>query len=148
MLGKVKETKEQKEKYRIQNTIIVHLGDSDTKDCDGIIRMLYTLLVSDQTAQEKKDIIHNEYGIPISRELDEEVDYMCNISSMYIDRGIQKGIDIGMKQGLAKGIEQGALNENISTIMELLKMGLSVENIAKATHITTDEANKIISDNI
>ena len=132
LLGKVKETKEQKDKYRIQNLIMIHLGDSDTKDCGGIIRMLYTLLVSDQTAQEKKDIIHNEYGIPMSKEFDKEVDHMCDISSLYIDRGIRKGIQ--------KGIEQ----EKNTMIKEMHKSGIPIETIAKVAHLSVKDAKKII----
>ena len=71
----------------------------------------------------------------MNEELDEEVDRMCNISTMYIDQG--------RKQGLV----QGAMNEKISTILELAKMNLPVDMIAKATHITTSEVTKIIKEN-
>ena len=131
LLGSVKDTAEDKDKYRIPNVIFINLGDSDTKDCDGIIRMLYTLLVSNKSASEKKEIAHDEYGIPMNKSFDEEVERMCNISTMYIERGIQ----------------QGALKEKISTIMELLKMGLSVDKIAQATHISPAEAQRIINEN-
>ena len=83
--------------------------------------MLYTLLVSDQTASEKKSIAHEEYGIPIDEEFDEEVENMCNISSMYIERGEKKGIEQGRLQMLIElvfkkllTIEQAAAQINMS----------------------------------
>ena len=143
ILGKVSETDEDREDYRIPNIIMIHLGKSDTKDCDGIIRMLYTLLASEQTAQEKKDIIHNEYGVPMDEEFDKEVDYMCNISSMYIDRGIQKGIDIGMAQGMEQGVEKG----EAAMILKMHRSGMSPDAIAKIAEQSLKDIEKIIAEN-
>ncbi len=151
LLGKVTETHEERNDYRIPNIIMIHLGKSDTKDCDGIIRMLYTLLVSNQTAQEKKDIIHNEYNVPMSKELDKEVDLMCDISSLYIERGLQQGLQQGLQKGfdldVKQGMEQGIMKEKITTIVELSKIGVSLENIARATHIFSKEVLDILNTN-
>ena len=94
--------------------------------------MLYTLLVSDQTAQEKKNIAHNEYGIPITEEFDEKVDNMCNISTMYVERGI--------KQGIEQGIEKGRLE----LLRDLVKQQLlSIEQAAAQLNISVMEFKKI-----
>lgn len=116
--------------------IFVNLGDSDTKDCDGIIRMLYTLLVSEHTAQEKKDIIHQEYDVPMDVELDEEVDKMCNISSMYIERGVEKGTKIGMEKGIEKG--------KLVMLCQLVDNNvITIEQAAAQLHISVHEFKKL-----
>ena len=40
--------------------------------------MLYTLLVADMPAANKKKVIHDEYSIPMEKAVDEEVEYVCN----------------------------------------------------------------------
>ncbi len=144
LLGSVKESQKAKDLYHIPNVIIVNLGDSDTKDCDGIIRMLYTLLVSDQTAQEKKNIAHNEYGIPITEEFDEKVDNMCNISTMYVERGIKQGIEQGMEKGFEKGFEQGFEQGRLELLRDLVKQQLlSIEQAAAQLNLSVMEFKKI-----
>ena len=68
---------------------------------------------------------------------------MCNISSMYIDRGIQKGIDIG----IAQGMEQGMAQENATMIMEMHKSGIPIETIAKVARKSVNETSKVIEEN-
>lgn len=132
LLGHVNETKKERERYRIPNIILVNLGSSDTKDCDGIIRMLYTLLVSDQTASEKKTIAHEEYGIPIDEEFDEEVENMCNISSMYLERGEKKGIEQGRLQMLIE-----LVSKKLLTIEQAAaQINMSVKEFKKIANIT------------
>lgn len=115
--------------------IFVNLGDSDTKDCDGIIRMLYTLLVSDQTAQEKKDIIHREYNVPMNEELDEEVDRMCNISTMYIERGVEKGTKIGIEQGKIEMLRQLVRDKIVSIEQAAAQINMSIPEFKKIAGI-------------
>ncbi|MCR5168836.1 MAG: hypothetical protein K6C13_16715, partial [Oscillospiraceae bacterium] len=99
----------------------------------------------------KKDIIHNEYNVPMSKELDKEVDLMCDISSLYIERGLQQGLQQGLQKGFDLGVkqgrEQGIMKEKISTIVELSKIGVSLENIARATHISSKEVLDILNTN-
>ena len=90
----------------------------------------------------------------MSRELDEEVDNMCDISNMYIERGlkrgiqqgIQQGMEQGLAQGLARGISKGAAQEKITMIKEMHKSGIPIETIAKVARISVREASKHIED--
>ncbi len=43
--------------------------------------MLYTLLVADMPAANKKKVIHDEYSIPMEKAVDDEVEYVCNKSN-------------------------------------------------------------------
>ena len=94
--------------------------------------MLYTLLVADMPAANKKKVIHDEYSIPMEKAVDEEVEYMCNLSSLYINRGEKRGI------------EKGRAEEKIEVAFELYKQNIPIEVIATATKLSIDEINKLI----
>ena len=121
--------------YDLMNVIMVCLGDSDTKECRGIIRMLHSLLVARIPAAEKKRIVHEEYGIPMNKEIDKEVDDMCNISLLYINRG------------RAEGIEIGEFREKVKMIAEMFRNSIPVPTIANIAHLSVEETEKIIREN-
>ena len=98
--------------------------------------MLYTLLVADMPAANKKKVIHDEYSIPMEKAVDEEVEYMCNLSSLYINRGEKRGIE--------KGRAEGRAEEKIEVAFELYKQNTPIEVIATATKLSIDEINKLI----
>ena len=94
--------------------------------------MLYTLLVADMPAANKKKVIHDEYSIPMEKAVDEEVEYMCNLSSLYIKRGELRGELRGEKKGENK------------MIYAMYKKGLSAEFIADVSNLSVDEVKSII----
>ena len=127
LAGKYIDTQQDILDYDLMNVIMVCLGDSHTQECRGIIRMLHSLLVAEIPAAEKKRIVHEEYGIPMNKEIDREVDDMCNISSLYINRGMFK--------------------EKMSVIMEMFKKGIPVQTIAEIVRLSVEETEKIIREN-
>ncbi len=129
--------------YDLMNVIMVCLGESDTKECRGIIRMLHSLLVARIPAAEKKRIVREEYGIPMDKEIDKEVDEMCNISSLYINRGRDEGIEIGVE----KGIGIGEFREKVKMIVEMFRNSIPVPTIATIAHLTVEETEIIIREN-
>lgn len=133
--------------YDLMNVIMICLGDSHTMECRGIIRMLHSLLVAEIPAAEKKRIIHDEYDIPITKEFDKEVDDMCNISSLYLNRGIDIGINKGIDIGINKGKAEGAFEVTVKMIIKLFKKGMSVADIADAVELSVSETEKIINEN-
>lgn len=135
LIGNYTDSEEDKRYYDLMNIIMVYLGDSQTKECGGIIRMLYSLLVANLSPYEKKKIAHEEFGVPIVQEFDKEVDDMCDISTLYIS------------QGIAQGVAKGALEEKIKTIIKLFKKGMPVEDIADTVELTISETEKIIKEN-
>ena len=48
---------------------------------------------------------------------------------------MEKGIEKGMKQGIEKGKAEGKHEANTETAQRLLAMGLSAEEVAKATQL-------------
>ena len=49
--------------------------------------------------------------------------------------GLAEGIEIGMKKGMEKGKEEGKHEANTETAQRLLAMGLSAEQVSKATQL-------------
>ena len=52
--------------------------------------------------------------------------------------GIAEGKEIGMKEGMEKGRAEGKHAANTETAQRLLAMGLSAEQVAKATQLPLD----------
>ena len=52
--------------------------------------------------------------------------------------GIAEGKEIGMKEGMEKGRAEGKHEANTETAQRLLAMGLSAEQVAKATQLPLD----------
>ena len=49
--------------------------------------------------------------------------------------GLAEGIEIGMKKGMEKGKTEGKHEANTETAQRLLAMGLSAEQVSKATQL-------------
>ena len=77
---------------------------------DGLLSQYRARIVS-------KAILENEYHIEMSREMEEEVSQMCNLSEGVEQKGIQKGL----QKGLQKGIQQ-ALTESIKNLMDTMNL--------------------------
>ena len=53
-------------------------------------------------------------------------------------KGMEKGMEMGMKQGMEKGRAEGKHEANTETAQRLLAMGLSAEQVAKATQLSLE----------
>ena len=49
--------------------------------------------------------------------------------------GMKEGMEMGIKQGMEKGMAEGKHEANTETAQRLLAMGLSAEQVAKATQL-------------
>ena len=58
-------------------------------------------------------------------------------------KGMEKGIEKGMKQGIEKGKAEGKHEANTETAQRLLAMGLSAEEVAKATQLPLKSIKKL-----
>ena len=57
--------------------------------------------------------------------------------------GWKDGIQEGIAQGRSEGIAQGSYQTKLETAKKLIDIGLSVENIAKATGLGCEEIEKL-----
>ena len=87
-------------------------------------RLICALLSSNLKEQEKLNIIEQEYNIPISRELREDVSVMCNLST---------------------GIEEKATEKaNEKFILNMYKKGYTLDQIADVVEKNVDVVEAII----
>ena len=136
-VGKVNE---KEENYDLMNAIMICLGKSEEKTENELLRLLDVLLSSDKNVKEKKVILENEFQIPMTEKMEEEVEYMCNLSDGVEQKGVQKGIEIGIKQGIEQGIEQ----EHLRVVRKKLEKNKSIEQIAEELELEIENVKEYV----
>ena len=127
---------EKKENYDLITAIIICLGDKKHEADFGILKLLEALFSSERDPEEKKQILQQDYNIPMTKKLEGEVAEMCNLSEGIEQRGIQKGIQKGRLEGRLEG-QLETRQESIQNLMKNLK--LSIEQAMAALGIPETE---------
>lgn len=122
----VGEAKEKPENYDLLTTLMICLGDSDRTQ--GLLRLLDVLLASNIQPETKKNVLEDEFSIPISQSFEQEVSGMCNLSKGVLERG--------RKEGIQEGIKENRL-QSIKDLMETLS--LTFEQAVEALKIPVNE---------
>ena len=89
------------------------------------------LLSNEVSKEEKLTILEDEFKISPTRDFEEGVNVMCNLSEGIerkgiekgLEKGLEKGIEKGIKKGIEKGIEKGlekGREEGIQALVETL----------------------------
>ena len=68
--------------------VIICLGTYGEKCEESLLNMLSVLLSDSIDSKFKKETLHNEFGIPMTEELEREVDDMCNLSQGVYDKAL------------------------------------------------------------
>ncbi len=89
---------ERKTNYDLIDVIMIYLGNE--KSADSLIRLLTVLLSNSVSKEEKKEVLENEYGIPMTEQLEREVDKMCNLSDGVFNAGEEKGEEKNLVKNL------------------------------------------------
>lgn len=109
-------------------------------------RLLGTLLSMDMKANDKIEIVKDEYAIKFDEIMREEVDGMCNLSEGILERGIE----IGEKRGRQQGIEIGLQTAARQTISMGIEFGLTEEDIItrlqQSLSITLEKAKEYLDE--
>ena len=71
-----------------------------------------------------------------------EYDYDTDIA-VQRQEAYEDGMEQGIQQGIAQGITQGSQQKAIETAKNMLKEGLSVEQISRCTSLTVDTIDKL-----
>ncbi|MBQ2282751.1 MAG: hypothetical protein II250_01085 [Agathobacter sp.] len=128
--NRIGNVKEAVENYDLMTTILICLGSvGECEDNNDLIRMLDVLLSEELPAKDKKEILEQEYQIPMTEEMEEEVEQMCNLSDGVEQRGIEKGIKIGIQQEkleIAKNLLDILSDEELSR-----RISLPIEEVRK-----------------
>lgn len=107
---------EKKENYDLITVVMVCLGESDSSNYSGLLKMLDVLLSNEKKPEEKKWILHNEFNIAMSKNMESEVSDMCNLSQAIW----QQGVDDAMIDSILKIMDN--LKKNVSEAMDILEI--------------------------
>ena len=83
--------------YDLLSVVMICLGGPEVEHCDGILKLLHTLLSNETSEKEKQEVLENEFDIPMTRELESEVSTMCNLSQSVKEEGRIDGILFALK---------------------------------------------------
>ena len=111
--------KEKEEYYDLMHAVMICLGGSEKEEENELLRMLDVLLSSEMHADEKKEILENEFEIPMTERIETEVESMCNLSDGVEQKGIQKGIKLGIEQNM------------YTVVLNMLKENEPIERICR-----------------
>lgn len=90
--------------------------------------MIASLLSNELKAQEKLDIIEQEYNIPISKDFREDVRIMCNLGT-----GIEE-----------RATERATEKTSEKFILNMYKKGYTLNQIADVAEMSVDKVQAII----
>lgn len=110
----------------------------------GLHRLLGTLFSKALTADEKIDIIQQEYEITMEEDFKEDMCEMCNLSQGIKEDGIAIGLEKGREEGREEGISIGEAKAAAVLIGNMHKNGFTAEQIASATDKSLDEVQAIL----
>lgn len=124
-------TYEPENNYDLMSVLMICLNGAHTANYEGILKFLDVLLSPEYEAHTKKTIMEKEFHIPMTKNVESEVENMCNLS--------QGVIELGRSQGIA----EGQLNEKISLIIKKVKKGKPIDVIAEELEEDTDTVTPI-----
>ena len=108
-----------------------------------IVTTDFTKQIDDEICYLKLDTkVSREFMLMEARLLDERREGIAEGEAI----GFAKGKDIGIAEGEAMGITKGETNANIATAKRLLSIGLSVQDIAKATTLPIEQVEALKAD--
>ena len=131
----VGEVNEDPANYDKMKAIIISLNDDGMKEGENIIRLLSTLLSTTETIENRKQILEDEFNIPMSEEMKKEMNDMCNLGYAVENKGRQEGRQEG----------ENKMKKDMAGLMNYLLSNGRSDDALKAS---TDEnfLNKLLAD--
>lgn len=118
------QTPDDKKDYDLINVVMVCLGGKEKPGYDGLLKMLDVLLSQDMEAVEKKRVLGEEFGIPMTRKLEGGLEEMCNLSKGVYSSGYDSGYGSGYDKARADDIKKMMHNKGweIDECMDVLEI--------------------------
>ena len=120
--------------YRYIQVAVLGLGNHESSR-KGILKLLSILLTPKMKPEEKREILEQEYHIPMTVEMKKEADTMCTYGQSILEEGMEKG----MRQGMQKGRQE----EREANVLGMLKEKIPMETISRITHYSLDQIQKL-----
>lgn len=114
-----------------------------------LFRLLCALYSNQLSIVKRLNILEKEYNIPITEEIGEEVDHMCNLGEGILERGIERGMAQGIAQGIERGIQQGISQgrrmQQENTICTMSEEGATPDLIARLLRLDLPTVQDVLS---
>ena len=107
--------KEQVRNYDLIEVIILCLGGEDRENYEGVLKLLDVLLSPTAGEAKKRQVLQQEFEIPMTETLEEEVRLMCNLSQGVRNLGRAEGRAEGRVEGRAEGLLTSIRNLMVNT---------------------------------
>ena len=108
----VGDVQEKEKNYNLLTAITICLGEPEDKVLaeqselgKKLLRLLDVLFFGKMNVKEKQKILEQEYGIPMTEELKEEVMDMCNFSDGIEERGLKRGRQEAILQSIRNAMK-------------------------------------------
>ena len=116
--------------YDFINVTLVHLSGSPSGSKNELIAMLDTLL-GHMDAKRKRQRLEDEFHLPMTTEINREVEDMCNLSAGIWEDAMTEGLREGRKEGRKEGLNM---------LKSLVNMGkLALKDAAQAANMSPEE---------
>jgi len=122
--------------YTIKN--MWRMKEADIPEKNGIFHELYEECnISKLSDMEKQDY---EKSVLEYEDVKEAMKYHRKMGiTEGFEKGLEKGMEKGREEGLQEGIEKGREGALIQTARNLLTLGISIADIAKATGLSEEQ---------
>ena len=124
--------------YDYVGVVVVHLSGNPECSQNQLIGMLDTLL-SKMDVKSKKQKLQEEFQLPMTLEIDQEVSDMCNLSLGLWEEAVTKGKHEGMLLGAEKGRLEGRFEARIESLRDMILDGFTTIDKLRATGRYTPE---------
>jgi len=119
--------------YDLLTLIMIGLGNSDDNQYKGILRLLRVLLSSQVEVTDKKQILEEEFQIPMSQELEGDVSLVCNLGEGVFQEGFERGEAAGMTKGKLDSIRN--VMKNLGCTVEKAMAAVGIPEADRATYL-------------
>ena len=114
--------------YDYVGVVVVHLSGNPEYSQNQLIGMLDTLL-SKMDVKAKKQKLQEEFQLPMTMEIDQEVSDMCNLSLGLWEEAVTEGRLQGVREGRLEGERKGRLE----SLRDMILDGLTTIDKLRAT---------------
>ena len=114
--------------YDYVGVVVVHLSGNPECSQNQLIGMLDTLL-SKMDVKSKKQKLQEEFKLPMTMEIDQEVSDMCNLSLGLWEEAVTEGRLQGVREGRLEGERKGRLE----SLRDMILDGLTTIDKLRAT---------------
>ena len=123
-----------KEQYDNYCIVMVCLQD---KESDNDMVRLFSTIFDNKTPVEKKLQLATECGLPVTTDVKEGINQMCNYSDFVEQQGVEKGLAKGRKEGHLESLSGSVTNLvrsgrfSVEAALDILKVPADIRSTVK-----------------